>query len=202
MGTCEIQRGEDWRNPAVSRAASCFPASGCSAPLHTCGEQTCHAQSAGSCNDPDPARPHAPACATSQDPRSRVSQCSHNHPFNSPHDHIRTTNPATVRADVRTPFTCATRGCHKMWIENRVIHIMGITVWITHVIIHKLGIILWIAWGQSAGRTRSTCINPVKVLCATIRAERTPTPPALRPVICKCPSPSRSPYDGNNFRNY
>ncbi|KFI47421.1 hypothetical protein BBOU_0969 [Bifidobacterium boum] len=102
MGTCEIQRGEDWRNPAVSRAASCFPASGCSAPLHTCGEQTCHAQSAGSCIDHNPARPHAPACATSQDPRSRVSQCSHNHPFNSPHDRIRTTNPATVRTNPHT----------------------------------------------------------------------------------------------------
>lgn len=103
---------------------------------------------------------------------------------------------------VRAPFTCATRGCNEMWIENRVIHIVGITVWITYVIIHILGIILWIAWGQSAGHTKSTCINLVKVLCATIPAERTTTPPTLRPVICKCPSPSCSLYDGDNFRNY
>lgn len=88
-------------------------------------------------------------------------------------------------------FICTTRGCREMWIENRVIHIVGITVWITHVIIHILGIILWIAWGQSAGHTRSTCINLVKVLCATIPAGRTPTPPALRPVICKRAPPSR-----------
>ena len=46
------------------------------------------------------------------------------------------------RYAVRALFTCATRGCHEMWIENRVIHIVGITVWITHVIIHILGIIL------------------------------------------------------------
>ncbi len=108
----------------------------------------------------------------------------------------------SCRYVVCAPFICATRGCNEMWIENRVIHIVGITVWITYVIIHILGIILWIAWGQSAGHTRSTCINLVKVLCATIPAERTTTPPALRPVICKCPSPSCSLYDGNNFRNY
>ena len=67
-------------------------------------------------------------------------------------------------------FTCATRGCHEIWIENRVIHIVGITVWITCVIIHILGIILWIAWGQSAAGTASTCINLVKVLCEAISA--------------------------------
>jgi hypothetical protein len=109
---------------------------------------------------------------------------------------------SSCRYVVRTPFTCATRGCYEMWIENRVIHIVGITVWITHVIIHILGIILWIAWGQSAGYTRSTCINLVKVLCEAIPAERTPTTPALPPVICKRPSPSRPLHGGNNFRNY
>ena len=77
---------------------------------------------------------------------------------------------SSCRYVVRTPFTCATRGCYEMWIENRVIHIVGITVWITHAIIHILGIILWIAWGQSAGYTRSTCINLVKVLCEAISA--------------------------------
>ena len=61
-------------------------------------------------------------------------------------------------------FTFATRGCHKMWIENRVIHIVGITVWITHMIIHILGIILWIAWGQSTAAAISICICSINVL--------------------------------------
>lgn len=110
-------------------------------------------------------------------------------PFSASSNHGA--QPAVVRADVRTPFTCTTRGCREMWIENRVIHIVGITVWITHMIIHILGIILWIAWGQSSGVTTPTCIHPLKVLCATIPAARTSTPPILRPAICKRPSPSR-----------
>ncbi len=61
-------------------------------------------------------------------------------------------------------FTFATRGCHKMWIENRVIHIVGATVWITHMIIHILGIILWIAWGQSTAAAISICICSINVL--------------------------------------
>ena len=61
-------------------------------------------------------------------------------------------------------FTFATRGCHKMWIENRVIHIVGTTVWITHMIIHILGIILWIAWGQSTAAAISICICSINVL--------------------------------------
>lgn len=73
-------------------------------------------------------------------------------------------------------FICATRGCHEMWIENRVIHIVGITVWITHVIIHILGIILWIAWGQSTADAISICICSINVLCEATPVTRASTP--------------------------